>query len=176
MTALVVDTHRSLLGGDATAVFSPDRTYRYALTRTWDDSHPPVVWIMLNPSTADAFKVDPTIRRCSRFSRSWGAGGLVVLNLFALRSTDPRNLRRHPDPVGPDNDLVIARHLFDIANPVICAWGTHGGLHARDHQVMALLQARHVHPLCLGATNGGAPRHPLYVPNGTAATTFRVVG
>src|SRR5450755_1416997 len=97
----------SLLFGTGSAVFSADRTYRYRLTRTWGSSGSHAVWVMLNPSTADALADDPTIRRCTGFSRALGLDGLVVVNLFALRATEPRELRRHPEPAGPANDWFI---------------------------------------------------------------------
>src|SRR5580693_7206992 len=79
--------------------------YRYSLTRIWDSSLFPMVFIMLNPSTADHRNDDPTITRCrNRALRDNTAGRLVVVNLFALRATDPRALTRHPEPVGPGND------------------------------------------------------------------------
>jgi hypothetical protein len=94
-----------------TAVFSADRRYRYALTRRWDQARPWVTFVMLNPSTADAFRLDPTVTRCRSRARLLGAGGLLVLNLFAVRATDPRDMRTHPDPVGPDNDWVIGEYI-----------------------------------------------------------------
>lgn len=166
--ALLVDRDETLTGVAATATFSPCRTYRYALTRRWSN-RPPAVFIMLNPSVADAFVDDPTLRRCIGFARSWTAGGLILLNLFALRSTDPMVLRAHPDPVGPDNDMVVAEQLAEAdGGPVIAAWGVHGALHGRGKRVAALIRARGARPLCLGLTKDGHPRHPLYVPNDTA--------
>jgi hypothetical protein len=164
---LVTDQHAEMLDETATATFSPDRVYRYRLTRHWDDTRPPACFIMLNPSTADAFTVDPTVRRCLAFARAWGAGGLLVLNLFALRSTDPAVLRTHPDPVGPDNDTVLRHALTGVHGPVVAAWGVHGTHGGRAQHVTGLLEACGVNVLCLGATKAGHPRHPLYVP-GTA--------
>lgn len=153
------------------AALSEDGVYRYQLSRMWSPA-PRDVWIMLNPSTADADVDDPTIRRCMRFSRDWGAGGIVVVNLFALRATDPNELRRHPDPIGPDNDAAIARAVT-IARArggnVIVAWGSH---------VMAVHRGRHVRDLvgdpllCLGTTRGDHPRHPLYVRASTVPVAW----
>ncbi|WP_047890963.1 DUF1643 domain-containing protein, partial [Micromonospora sp. RV43] len=162
-TDLVTDQHAATLDEQATATFSPCRTYRYALTRRWHPDRPLTVFVMCNPSTADAFRVDPTVARCIARARTWGTGGLLVLNLFALRSTDPKALYGHPDPVGPDNDRVIAEHFTLAADPlglVVAAWGTHGALHDRSRHVDALLRARGVRPLCLGVTRAGFPRHP----------------
>jgi hypothetical protein len=167
---LLVD--RDILGA-ATATFSPCRTYRYALTRRWS-ARPLPVFVMLNPSTADALVDDPTIRRCAGFAKSWTCGGFAVVNLFGLRATDPRQMRGHPDPVGPDNDLVIASLLSGDhpAGPVVCAWGAHPGTTERARQVMELLRNRRISPLCLGTTKGGQPRHPLYVSGNTPVVRF----
>lgn len=165
MTALVVDHDQPALGEDATALFSPDRTYRYALTRRWDD-RPMAAFIMLNPSTADAFVEDATVRRCITRARRLGAGGLLVLNLFGLRSTNPDRLYTHPDPVGPDNDWTILGLLSDDQDPVgpvICAWGAHGAHLGRAARVLGLIAPYVAQPLCLGLTRGGQPRHPLYL-------------
>jgi hypothetical protein len=145
------------------AVLSPCSTYRYELTRRWAEGDDIVTWIMLNPSTADADVDDPTIRRCIDFSIRWGCAGLVVRNLFALRATDPRELGRHPDPVGPENDTYLTR---PAAGATIAAWGVSGGhvAHERAGIVLDLLRARKTWPLCVALTHGGAPRHPLYLP------------
>jgi hypothetical protein len=155
------------IGGDpavaASATFSPDRAYRYALTRQWDSTVPPAVFVMLNPSTADAASTDPTVTRCAGFARRENYGGLVIVNLFALRATDPRELRGHPDPVGPGNDWFIREHCAP-GRMVIAAWGTHGRLLGRDRAVLALLREARAAALCFGVTAGGMPRHPLYLP------------
>lgn len=82
--------------------------YRYALRRTWDPARPAALFVGLNPSTADAERDDPTTRRCVRFARDWGFGGLLVGNLFAYRATRPRDLRAAAEPVGPENDWWLA--------------------------------------------------------------------
>jgi hypothetical protein len=155
--AWVTDTD---LTGTSTAQFSPCRTYRYTLTRTWGDE-PPAVFVMLNPSTADAMADDPTIRRCKQFARRERCGGLAVVNLFALRATDPRELRGHPDPVGEDNDWHIRERCAPAAL-IVAAWGAHGSLRGRDRAVTEFLRVE-ADLRCLGVTASGAPRHPLYV-------------
>lgn len=148
---------------DTGATFSPCRTYRYDLTRTWDRGRPPMVVIGLNPSTADETADDPTIRRCVGFARSWACGGLVMLNLFAVRATDPRVMLAHAAPVGPENDAAIRRHTGREGVLVLCAWGAHGTHQGRGAEVLAdLLRARRW-PYALGTTAGGQPRHPLYL-------------
>jgi hypothetical protein len=174
--ALLVDHDDRAITGtgeEATATFSACRTYRYALTRRWAADKPWAVFVMLNPSTADAFTVDPTVRRCIGFARSWGAGGLMVVNAFALRSTDPIALYRHPDPIGPANDTVIAEALTgDHVGWVVTAWGAHGVLHGRAEQVDRILRSHSVRPLCLGLTKEGHPRHPLYARGDTATIDY----
>jgi len=127
------------------------------------------VFVMLNPSTADAEQDDPTIRRCAGFARAWGFGGMTVVNLFAFRATDPARLRRARDPVGRDNDHHIATAARG-AGMVVLAWGVHGALDGRDRVVAALLAD--VRPRCLGTTRGGYPRHPLYLPAATRSRPF----
>lgn len=147
------------------ALFSPDRIYRYRLWRTWDSGRGIVCWVMLNPSTADEFQLDPTCRRVDGFTRAWGFGGWTVVNLFALRSTDPKALYRHEDPVGPDNDRVIIREITS-APLVIAAWGGHGMLLGRGDRVRTLYRfhqlKRERNLMGLGLTKGGQPIHPLY--------------
>ncbi|MFF7527305.1 DUF1643 domain-containing protein [Streptomyces pseudovenezuelae] len=158
-----VDQKEDLAGGLAAAVFdSRVREYRYLLTRIWDPDVKPVVFLMLNPSTADALEDDPTIRRCTSFARRERAGGLVVVNLFGLRSTDPRALLHHRDPVGRYNDAFV-RQATDQASKVICAWGAAGVTGDRGREVTRALEARKVPLFCLGRTSTGQPRHPLYL-------------
>lgn len=141
------------------AGFSPCRRYRYTLSRTWDAASPPLVFIGLNPSTADETTDDPTIRRCIGFARRDGFGGIVMLNLFALRSTDPAALSDASDPVGPWNDDQIFAACK--GRTVVAAWGVHGTLRGRDKVVRRLLAG--VDLRCLGRTKEGNPRHPLYL-------------
>ena len=145
--------------GNATALFCGCRAYRYSLTRRWGTG-PFLPWIMLNPSTADALKNDPTISRVMAFARAWGYGGIVVINLFALRSPDPRVLKTHPDPAGPFNDSAILGACGPGA-VIVAAWGAHGGLHDRDRAVTTLMSSYGTALWCLGLTKGGFPVHPL---------------
>jgi len=152
-----------------TALFSPCGRFRYLLSRRWDTGRGTVLWIMLNPSTADAERDDPTIRRCIGFSRLWGFGAMEAVNLFALRATDPRELGRADDPVGPLND----RHIADAAAgaaAVIAAWGAHPLAASRTGEVRPLLPGS---VRCLGRTASGAPRHPLYTPSHARRIAFR---
>jgi hypothetical protein len=139
--------------------------YRYTLQRGWTDGWPWATFIMLNPSTADADTDDPTIRRCIGFAQREGCAGLRVVNLYALRATDPRELWKHADPVGPLNDFHLRDEFLDVAyggGLVIAAWGAH----ARPDRVAVvrnLAAGFGVDLHALGFTKAGQPRHPLYL-------------
>lgn len=153
------------------AVFVGD--YRYLLWRTWDAALPRLLWVMLNPSTADETKNDPTITRCIGFSRRWDYGGLEVVNLFALRTTDPSTLRHAAEPVGPENDCYIAEAAIR-ANGIVVAWGEHGGYMGRDRAVLELLGRTTDRQLyCLGTVRNGCPCHPLRLARSTTLRTYR---
>ena len=164
MTAtLIVDRDVDLAGAErGTAWFSPDRTYRYLLTRRWDVMKPVMAWVMLNPSTADAFQVDPTINRCIGFAKREECGGIEIANLFALRATDPHALRSNEDPVGPDNDRMLA-DLAQLSPLVVVAWGAHVAAVDRAAAVADGFAKTGVQLRCLGTTRNGSPKHPLYV-------------
>lgn len=146
----------------AGARFSACGRYRYSLWRHWDTDAPYCLFLMLNPSTADEVRNDPTIERCERRARAMGFGGLYVANLFAWRSTDPRALALADDPVGPGNDRAIVKAAKG-AGRVICGWGNDGTLLGRDAQVLALLRRARIEPYALAVNKDGSPRHPLYV-------------
>lgn len=141
------------------AVLSECRRYRYVLWRTWNPELPRVLFVGLNPSTADEAADDPTVRRCVGFAKAWGFGGVIIANLFAIRSKTPKTIKLTADPVGPDNDAWLA--LLDrAATLTVAAWGTNGTLHGRDQQVLRVLRSAH----CIDRTTAGLPRHPLYAP------------
>lgn len=138
--------------------------YRYTLTRPPLTPYPDrgtAVFCMLTPSTADATLDDPTIRRCRGFAERWGCNGITVVNLYALRSTDPRGLWDHADPVGPENDYWLWRAARDCGT-VVCAWGANARID-RVREVVALFRKAGADLRCLGQTKAGAPRHPLYI-------------
>lgn len=141
------------------ATISECGEYRYRLSRTWGSAKP-LTFIMLNPSTADADVDDPTIRRCMGFAEREGAGGIVVVNLYALRATNPQDLWQHPDPIGPGNDRHI-KEAVKHSNRVICAWGSNAPCGRVDYVRRQILGERPVR--CLGTTKHGAPKHPLYL-------------
>ena len=139
------------------ATFSRCKQYRYTLSRQWDQGDS-VIFIGLNPSTANDKHDDPTVRRCIGFAKSWGFGRLVLVNLFGFRATDPSVLTTIDDPIGPSNDRVIRQILNDMSL-VVVAWGTRGRMLERDQRLLSWLP----HPYCLGLTKSGFPKHPLYL-------------
>lgn len=142
-----------------------DPKYRYTLWREVDPLNVTrLCWVMLNPSTADDTVDDPTIRRVIRFTRDAGYGELVVVNLFAARSTRPVHLREMADPVGPNNNN-ICRAAIEGSHGVVFAWGVNVENVQRARPGVESF-ARHalVAPMCLGKTKAGYPKHPLYVP------------
>ncbi|MBD3665721.1 DUF1643 domain-containing protein [Sulfitobacter aestuariivivens] len=156
---------RSHTKGDApsTAVYSDCETYRYSLTREWAADGPRVMFVMLNPSTATEVQNDPTVERCERRARTLGFGAFCVTNVFAYRATDPRDMRRAPDPVGADNDQAL-RDGADWADHIIAAWGVHAAHQDRGAAVAQMLHRLATPVFHLGLTKHGHPRHPLYLP------------
>jgi hypothetical protein len=126
---------------------------------------------MLNPSTADAFQLDPTNRRCVGFAQAWGYGSMVTTNIFAFRSTDPAGLRTANDAVGPENDgaIVTAAKNADL---VIAAWGAHGELQGRGEVVRKMLRDAGIPLHVLRLTKAEHPGHPLYVAADTVPSPW----
>lgn len=165
-------------------VLSDDFAYRYRLYRDLGGDllggvapggRQPCCFIMLNPSTADAAVDDLTVRRCKGFARACQADELFVVNLFAYRATDPADMRRAADPVGPDNrDHVcdVARAVRDACGPVICAWGVGGDYLDQDLAVMTWLADLDITPFCLGVSKDGHPLHPSRLPSTAELTPF----
>lgn len=162
-------THKAVLSSDLFdglqadtmergATISPCGLYRYSLWRKWAPG-PMCVFIGLNPSTADATLDDPTIRRCVGFAKAWGFSGLMMLNLFAYRATEPADMKDAQDPIGPENDDAL-HFAHSNTTTVIAAWGAHGTFKGRDKQVRAMLPRLHY----LRLTKDGHPGHPLYLP------------
>ncbi|KIN74753.1 DUF1643 domain containing protein [Sulfitobacter guttiformis KCTC 32187] len=145
------------------AVYSDCEVFRYSLTRVWEARERRLVFVMLNPSTATEIQNDPTIHRCEQRTRRLGFGGFRAVNIFALRATDPRDMKAAENPIGPDN----ASALEDAAawgDVIIAAWGVHGAHRDRGPSVAASLRANGHILHHLGLTKEGHPRHPLYLP------------
>jgi hypothetical protein len=159
------------------AVISADGVHRYSLTRYWDYG-PPVVFVMLNPSTADGMVDDPTIRRCVGFARDWGFPGLVVVNLFTVRAADPADLvlAVKAGKFGSDERATRDEHIRSAfaqsSSGPIAAWGAHKLASDERAGVMSLCPADR-HWSHLGVTSKGAPKHPLYLKKSTARQEWR---
>ena len=154
---------------EAPAIFSPDCRYRYVLRRQWLSGDGVCLFVCLNPSIADEQTNDPTVRRCIGFSQAWGYRELSVVNIFALRSTNPDALRQFPDPIGPQNDIYI-RSEAERADRIVVAWGNHGAYQGRSSEVQVLL--RGLRRKCFGLTRAGEPRHPLYLAKDSELQEF----
>ena len=140
------------------AKFSKDWAHRYALWRLWDRSQGHVLFVCLNPSTADEAEDDPTVRKCMRYADRWGFGGICIANLFAYRATDPSVLKDADDPVGPRNDYWL-RRLAKQSALTVAGWGNHGTLLNRASQVRSLISDLSY----LKRNKSGQPSHPLYL-------------
>jgi hypothetical protein len=150
-------------------ILSPDRQYRYCLWREWDTMNPSyAMFVGLNPSTADEFADDQTIRKCVRYAKDWNYGALCMVNLFAYRATNPAAMKAQPAPVGVDND----RWLFELAKDagvIVAAWGVDGTHLNREKEVMRLLAGK---LCCLKKTKDGHPGHPLYLDKNLKPLAF----
>ncbi len=149
--------------GASGALFSPCRRWRYLLWRRWDAAKPVANFLMLNPSTADEVKLDPSCTRARNYAERWGYGALVVTNLFGWRATDPQDMKAARDPVGRGNDAAILRAARECAL-VVCAWGNHGSHRERAHAVLRKLRLFEITLYFLKMNSNGQPSHPLYLP------------
>jgi hypothetical protein len=157
-----------LFGDQSHAIFSPCGQYRYVLWRKWSD-RPKVMFVGLNPSTANATSDDPTIRRVKRFAQDWGYGGVYMLNLFAIVSPYPRILKTHPDPLGANNEWLIE---YARKSEAICfAWGNFKEASARAKEVASMFP----NGICLGVNKNGTPKHPLYVPANSERLSYHSI-
>lgn len=142
------------------AIFDNSQKYRYLLWRSWNSDAPRITFIMLNPSTANEFENDPTIRRCINFAKHWGFGSLGVVNLFAYRATNPNEIYDVTEPVGEENDTYLLQELKQT-ELVILAWGTKGAYLNRDKEVLQLLSSFDLY--AIDVSKEGHPKHPLYL-------------
>lgn len=152
-------------GGEwSEAIYSDCEGYRYALTRVWAAGGKRLLYVLLNPSTATEAENDPTVARCQRRAAALGYGAFRVVNLFALRATDPGDLRRAEAPIGPENDAILSLSLQQWRpDMVLCGWGFHGQWRGRSGTVQRLLRQHGTELWHLGMTAAGEPRHPLYI-------------
>lgn len=144
--------------------FSPDRLHRYTLHRNIRQIGGGMInFLCLNPSTADEKQDDPTVRRCINWASLWGFDDLIVTNIFAYRATDPTEMKRAIDPVGPANDHWID-YTANLARVVVCGWGNHGSHRGRSVEVLKMLRKYDEKIHCLRLTGAMEPNHPLYLP------------
>lgn len=140
------------------ALFSKCRKYRYALWRRWDEKQKQLLFIGLNPSMANEFEDDPTIRRCIGFAHSWGYGGFCIANLYAFCHPYPKELFKAKDPVGPKNDFYL-KQFIEENDQVALIWGNEANHSDRYKEVLKLIEQ----PFCLHVNKSGQPAHPLYL-------------
>lgn len=149
--------------------------YRYSLVREWNAELPKLYVNMLNPSTADGLVDDNTIRKLIGFAKAYGYGGLIVVNLFALRATDPDELFAHRDPVGPENDRILEL-VARREKLIVCAWGAHAAATQRAKHVEAIFRRHSTALQCFGTNQNGSPKHPLYLASETRLVSYSPKG
>lgn len=157
------------------AVFSQCGTFRYRLWRIWNPERPRVLWIMLNPSTADAANDDPTIRKCAAFAKKWGCGGIEVVNLYAFRTASPALLKASGYRLGVENLATLSAMLQPdgLRFAAVAAWGAHAQNSIAEWvRVEADRAGLPLHYLRLN--KGGSPAHPLYLPLDSELTEWRL--
>ncbi len=154
------------------AKISKDGRYRYVLRRIWNKDVRRMLFVCVNPSTADDVDDDPTVRRCIAFAAREGWGGIGIVNLFALRNPSPRDMKLDPDPVGPGNDQWIMREALH-SGVVVAAWGAHGLHNGRGYEVWKLLK-RVGAVFCYGVNKTLTPKHPLYIPDNSPLRPYRM--
>lgn len=143
-----------------------DGEYRYSLTREWDNTKEKIVFVMLNPSTADGENNDPTTDKCEGFARRWGYGSLEIVNLFAFRSKKPTDLKKLTaiNAIGPENYNHLKRAI-QAAEKIVIGWGENGVIHncSKNPYLLMLLDDYKDKVYCFGKTANGQPLHPLYL-------------
>jgi hypothetical protein len=152
-----------IVASESGALFSSCRRWRYLLWRRWDERKPVANFLMLNPSTADEVRLDPSCTRARRYAERWGYGALIVTNLFGWRATDPDEMKAARDPIGRGNDRAILAAAREAAI-VVCAWGNHGAHADRSSRILPMLRSAGMTLHILRMNGSGEPAHPLYLP------------
>ncbi|MGN7300360.1 DUF1643 domain-containing protein [Ferdinandcohnia sp. SAFN-114] len=144
------------------AIFDPSRTYRYSMSRIWDESKKKIVFIMLNPSIANETADDNTTKKCITFAKKFGYGSLEIINLFAYVATDYNELKNlsREVAIGKENIDYIIRAV-NSADKIVAAWGENGTIHQRNKDIENLLRGYDID--CLKVTARGFPSHPLFL-------------
>lgn len=161
-----MDTQLMLFPRVMDGIFNDDRKYRFALWKIWNDKLPLVMFIGLNPSTANEYKPDPTITRVTEFAKDWGYGGFYMLNLFTYVTAYPKELKQCNDP-----EKLSDFYLYNISSKcktVVFAWGKFKQAEERAKKVIEMFPNAY----CFFKNKDGSPRHPLYVKSGTKLTKF----
>jgi hypothetical protein len=154
------------------AIFSKDHKYRYVLTRKWSKEGI-CLFIMLNPSTADEYKLDPTVNRAYKIAKRYKLGELVVLNVFAIKGTDPSIIKFCSEPVGEYNDYYI-KYYLKKSKMTVLAWGNNGKFNDRATAVKKLIINSKIDPFCIDINNSGEPKHPLYTKNNAKLKKYKL--
>jgi hypothetical protein len=147
------------------AIFSECKKYRYALWRVWDKSKPYVMFIGLNPSTANELTDDPTIRRVKKLAYFLGYGGVYMMNLYAFITPDPKELKKCNDPIKDNDKWINTIHVK--CKDIIFAWGSFKAAKERGKYIVQRFKG-----LALGLNNDGSPKHPLYIPNNVQTINY----
>lgn len=146
------------------ALISDCGRFRYYLLRQWATYRPLLVFVLLNPSKADAFVDDRTLAKCMAFAYSLSYDGVLILNAYAYRATDPEDLREAGYPVGPMNDDIL-RAMLPGQPMVICGWGANARGKERPAEVLQIIRESGCTPHALRLLADGTPEHPLYLPS-----------
>ena len=167
MEKYLINKHIALEGTEQEhireATYSNCRKYRYGLKIVWDKSKPIMVYCCLNPSTATEMQNDPTIERLERRARQKDFGGMWMLNIFAYRATEPKDMKSQENPVGTLNDDYISYVVSETgAKKIHCGWGNHGLHLDRQKQITELFNQLGVSGLAIKINKNGTPAHPLY--------------
>ncbi|MHC6178781.1 DUF1643 domain-containing protein [Clostridium sp. JNZ X4-2] len=144
--------------------------YRYTLSRIWNENSGKVVFILLNPSTADTFEDDTTVKKCISFAKHWNFGSLEIVNLFAYRCTDAKSLKNVSDPVGIKNNQYILKAVKN-ADKIIAGWGNGSDFCNRASDVLCLLKSYKLY--CLEINKTGSPKHPLFLSLDTELKEYK---
>lgn len=166
-----------LSGMECRALFSECEAYRYTLTWRWSPAPLLIAW-MLNPSTATHEDLDPTVGGLIKRARVWGLGGARVINLFAFRATDPADMKRQRDPIGPENDRVTREILEEAktdGDKVIAAWGAHGKHLKRDQVGLKIAASVGIDLHAFVINDDGSPKHPLYIAHDVEPQPWKVM-
>lgn len=155
------------------AVFSFDKKYRYILGRKWSNKGK-CLFILLNPSTADAFKLDPTITRAYNLSKKLGLGELIILNIFAIRGSNPEIIKKVSDPIGPLNNYYIKKYVKK-SDLIILGWGNHGKINNRSKEIIDIIKKVKKEIYVLDINKNGEPKHPLYIKSDIKIKKYNIL-